>query len=340
MSNQNSHSNVQTIAFLIIGIAAMAIIYLLLFGTSDADDSTASTTITNATPTVDTVIMSTSDPIDSDGGTYTAQADATTLTLVENTTKTIYIHGAGTDNNGCNDIDTESGWGAITYRTDTTGGEACASSPGADDNNCYSQTTLTNYAGCSGAGDLTINYEFDQAIQYFADATDTGSPNAGTNWSIAVQVQDEGTAISSTTTDTFEMNSLISLDVGATVSFGSLALGADSANTTATITNVGNRALDVDILGTSADSGNLVCDGSGSSNIAVGQIKMDEATITDWTGASNLALTASNQEQEVNIAARTDASTTANMNFMLRVPSTGLRGTCTNTITFTAKADT
>lgn len=310
----------------IAAVALIALVYMVVVR-SQADTSSQTTVVANVAPTVDTVITAIAS-----GG-----VDQATVTPTEGATKRVYFRGAATDNNGCNDIDTASAWAFRTYRTNVAGADACT----LDNNDCYAGTvpanlTLTN---CTGAGDLSLDYEGFIDVQFYADATDTGSAFATNNWTSWVKVVDEDpTPANGTLTDTYELASLIALDVTAAVNYGTLTLGADSAVQTITFTQTGNRSYD---FNRSVD-GDMVCNGVGSQNIAAGQVKRH---LTDslfaWTDVTAAALTTVATEDEFSMGRRSnDASAlTAAYYLRLRMPATGLRGTCTNTATFTAIAD-
>ena len=319
-TNDLSPNAIYKALFIIIVAAVLIALLLYVFYRSQADDTGQTTVVGNASPTVDTVVSA----ITTGGG------DQATITPTENTTKTLYFHGTATDNNGCDDFDTAADWSMKLYRTDKTSG--CS----ADNNDCYAGSTddLT-ITDCTGASDLNLAYEWTDDIQYFADATDAGSPNAATTWTISITAQDTAAATGNNT-DTFEMGSLIALGVTASVNYGTVALGADSAEQTITFTNSGNRAIDAD----QTASGDMSCTGPGSSDIAVGAAHI--ATLTGFTyGTADQALTTTATTVDMSIAQRTSEVTPSTDDWfaILRVPATGVGGTCTNTITFTAKAD-
>lgn len=310
---------------IIAAVALIALVYMVVVR-SQADTSSQSTVVANAAPTVDTVITA----------VVSGGVDQATVTPTENTPKRVYFRGVATDNNGCNDIDTASAWAYRTYRTNVAGADACT----LDNNDCYLGSTINLiFTNCTGAGDLNLDYEGYIDVQFYADATDTGSAFAANNWTGWVKAVDEaGTPASGTLTDTYELNSLIALDVTASVNYGTLVLGADSAVQTITFTQTGNRSYD---FNRSVD-GDMICNGVGSQNIAAGQVKrhLTDAVFV-WTDINAAALSTVATEDEFNMGRRSnDASAlTAAYYLRLRMPATGLRGTCTNTATFTAIAE-
>lgn len=276
----------------------------------------------NSSPSVDTVVTA----IVSGG------SDQSSITLVENSTKTIYIHGSASDPDGCGDIDTLSRWLVKTFRTDVTGAQTCTT----DNNNCYEATSGTLSNCTLGGGDLNIDYEAPISLQYYADPTDAGSPHSATNWTVFVRVRDDASAVGYST-DNYEMESLIALTVSGSVDYGTVALGADSVEQTITFTNSGNRDIDAD---QTAD-GDMICNGPGSQNIAVGKVHFSfSAGFTYGTGDQALTTTASTVELDFPQRTNDSLISVKSAYLILRMPTDGVGGTCSNTITFTAKADT
>jgi Flp pilus assembly CpaE family ATPase len=170
------------------------------------------------------------------------------------------------------------------------------------------------------------------AVNYFADPTDTGAPQVATTWTGRVIVTDDDASASSAVTDTVEMGSLIALDVTSSIAYGTIALGATSSEQTTTITNAGNRAMDAEV---SAD-GDMTCTTVGS--VAVGQAKWSLSTGFVYASAGT-ALSTSATSADNSTAQRTGASTTTPLYWKVQLPSSGIKGSCSNSITFTAIAD-
>ena len=102
---------------------------------------------------------------------------------------------------------------------------------------------------------------------------------------------------------------------------------------TSTFTNTGNRTFDSTYVANSSDSGNLVCDGQGSANIPVGNVHVSTTAPFPW--AQGDAVTNASQTLVLGLAKSTDGATaTTPAYFRIKIPAAGIRGTCTNTITF------
>lgn len=272
-------------------------------------------------PTVDTVTAT-----NVSGGT-----NISTFTLVESTTTTLYLHGQITDEDGCADVATN---GTVTgkfYRTNHASSFGCV----VDNNDCYSisndSCTKTN---CNPPGDNVFNYECTAAIQYYADTTSTG-PNSATDWTARITATDAG-SLTGSNTDTIEMETTTALNMSPNIFYGTLNLGADSDPVVLSLDNTGNSGIDVDLN----VNGDLICTGSGSSNIDAGSVRYSLTSGFDWV--SGTALTTTTTELELNHFPRTDDASPSvkNLFFRLRMPSSGIGGNCTNVLSITAKTDT
>ncbi len=306
-------------------IAIIALIVIVSFR-SQADTSAQSASVVNAAPTVDTVYVS-----NTTGSGVSYGSGSATITVNEGSMFTLWVYGQATDNNGCTNITAASSGSLKVYRTNVSSGSSCS----VDNNDCYSKSLTSNpdyvEASCTGAADLVMNYETSMNFDYFVDPTDAGSPNAASNWTAAVTITDQSAA-SGTGTTTFEVASTVYLDVTSSVSYGSVALGADSSQVTATLTNTGNYVINANIKG----NADMTCTGAGSSGIAIGNAHY--STSTGFAYAAGRALTTSDVLFGTKLAAKTTATSTESVYWLLRMPSTGVGGSCSNTLTFTAVA--
>jgi hypothetical protein len=269
----------------------------------------------NSTPTVDTVVISSS----------SGAGHESTLVLVENTTKRFYIHGAASDADGCEEIDTATNWTVSFYKSNVSGGASCTPS----NNDCYQpdESSALTFANCTGAEDQTIDYEATVDVYYYADPTDTGSPDVDSDWSATVTSLDDLSA-SGTLTATTEMASLIALNITSSINYGEVALGGTSSEQSISITNTGNRTIDVD---QTAD-GDMSCT---IGSISVGNVHYSTATGFTY-GVSDTAATTTATFIDLTLA----ESSSTNLYLLLQMPVNGVGGTCSNNFTLTAKADT
>lgn len=251
-----------------------------------------------------------------------------TLSLTENNTATLYVYGSITDADGCEDVATN---GTVTgkfYRSNHASGDGCS----ADNNDCY---TIANAActktNCTGPEDTTLDYQCTASIQYYADATTSG-PNSGTDWTAKITATDAAST-TGTNTDTIEVASMVALDVTPSIQYGSIDLGAESSQQTATVTNTGNNDLDV----TLSVNGAMTC--------ASGSISANSAHYSDTAAFSyndGSALSTTPTELELNLPHLTSdgGAQTKNIYLKLKMPASGAGGSCSNTLSVSATADT
>lgn len=272
-----------------------------------------------ATPTVDTITAA-----------QTSGGSESSFNLTENATTTLYVHGTITDTDGCEDVAVN---GTVTgkfYRTNVAGADLCST----DNNQCYSINNANcTKTGCSGPGDNTFNYECTKQIQYYADSTTLGGFSA-TDWTAKITATDQATTTGSAT-DAIEMNTLVALDIPANVSYGSIALDTVSSEQTLVVTNTGNSALDIQVQ----VDGAMACDGQGSQNVPGGHAHYSMTSGFIW--GSGTALSTTLTEVEFNLAPRIDEVNprTKDLYLKLKMPVSGIRGSCTNTLTVQAKGD-
>ncbi|MBI2410381.1 MAG: LamG domain-containing protein [Candidatus Kerfeldbacteria bacterium] len=295
--------------------------YIRVRHTNSSGNSSWSSSITFTTTAVSNAV-----PVASSTSINTAAAS---VTLTENTTTAVTVTTTVTDTNGCSDIASAQ---AKFYRTSVGSGAAD------DDNNHYTVSCTQDGGSCGGGGDNTATYTCTINTQYFADPTDAASVNSTDNWTALITPSD-ATESGTTDSDTIEMNTLTALNVTSSVSYGTLALGAntDTTNQSTTITNTGNEGIDVSVSGygsSPADGYALSCT---IGKVSIGNEEYSTSTF-DYDLAGT-ALTGSATEIDLDIAQRTDASTTGTLYWGMGMPTTGVDGSCSGTITFTAVSD-
>lgn len=235
-------------ALLISSDSFMELEYAILANTAATDGGTYCFRLTNAgtatlyTPTIypeATIAGGNSLPVAS---AVSIDSGASSVTLTENTTKNVVCSGTVTDNDGYANI---SAVGAFLYRTSV--GTTSAS----DNNNLY---RLYGDSQCvpSGGTGLSETYTCTFPVQYYADATDSGSAYVSDDWTCGMYPRDT-VATGTPATDTIEMASLAALDVTTTIPYGSVDANTDtgSSNQQTVVTNTGNREMDPQVSGTS-----------------------------------------------------------------------------------------
>lgn len=316
-SNHSTH-------WLIGGALALTSVFLvvaIVIVNSNADDVTTSTTVSNATPTVTSVYISSS----ANGG---ADSYGSGITLTAGSTATVHVNGVFTDTNGGGDIP-DNGATVKFFRTAATGGAACS----ADNNDCYSVSGVSCTLGVASGN--TRAYDCPVALQYWADATDAGTYIAD-NWTASVTVTDTaGPATSSASTKTVEVNSLTALSIPSTIAYGSLALGASTTNVNnveKTISQSGNTQADVNVSSSAA----MTCT---TGTIGVGNQEWAVTDVSFGGGGTQLTGTPA-QVTGLNVAVRTSevTDTSSILYWNIVMPPNGAGGSCTGTTTITALA--
>ncbi len=204
--------------------------------------------------------------------------------LTPGSTTTYYVRGQITDDFGCDTTVLDS----VVYRSGVGGGTACVQ----DNNDCYDHTKVS----CSmiSCVDTVGDYECTVALEYYADPTVAGSVYAGEYWGAYLEAT-HGTASDNDQTD-FEIDELVSFEVGNIIDYSSLQLGEVSADIEIVVENLGNVAIDYYVNGTS-----MSCD--------LGSITPDRQhySLTDnFTYESGTDLTSENVLVPANIPQRTD----------------------------------
>ena len=265
-----------------------------------ADDASTTASVTNVAPVSSDIKINGTD---------------SSITLTENTTTNVVVTATVSDNNGYADISSVT---AKLFKTST--------GAGADDNplNHYTLAGDANCIPSAGSG-LTETYTCTFAVQYYADAAE---------WSAEVTPSDADGAGTAGTNDTIEMATLTALNVSSPIAYGSLALNGITADTTAfdtTVTNTGNKAsIGVQVKSGAATA--MTCTNAGT--IPVGNEKYDDVSTTVY--ASKIALTASDVTVADVAAVKGAAGNTDTIGWGLQMPASGVDGSCTGTVVFTA----
>ncbi|MBU2101250.1 hypothetical protein KKH05_00805 [Patescibacteria group bacterium] len=271
-----------------------------LQGIARADQASSSATVTNSLPVASSVTIS--------GGE--------TITLTENATTTATVTFTVTDNNTCSDI----GASTTAVLHTTASGSAC--SP--DNANCYSMTCGA-IANCTGGADTIGDFTCTAPLEFYADPA---------VWTVTVTPKDNAGA-GATSTDTATVAALTALDVTSSIAYGALALGADTATAdqTTTVTNTGNGQIDVQVDGYGASDGDGYSMACTVGNITIGNEKFHLSASTAY--ASKIALTDTAATQAAFDLAKGAASTKA-VYWGFGMPASGVSGSCTGYVNFTA----
>lgn len=230
------------------------------------------------------------------------------IDLIANSTQDVDFTGTITDLNGSDDIVSANG---KLYRSGVAAAEDCT----ADDNNCYVDVscTLSGCAGNSCTATCTVSMAF------FADATDAGTYSSE-YWLAWIQATDglgaSGSGFSPASTT--EVNSLTAISAPASIGYSNLSPGASSAEQTTTITNAGNRVLDLQVSGVDMCDDYPTCVGN---TITVDN---QEYSLTTFTYGSGTDLSGTLTTLDTNIAKSSvvPSNSTDDIFWRIGIPST------------------
>lgn len=322
--DSGSAHNMYGILFTIVAVVALIALALVVSSNSQADDTGQQVGVNNSAPTIGGLAVA-----NISGG-----ADQATLNPQENLQTPIFVHYTGTDNNGCGEIDDAVDHDSAIHQSNAGSAEGCS----ADTDNCYQPANPADItlSGCTpGGADVDIVVEWDDMLEYWTNPTVGGGPEDGTNWVAFVSVDDTFSGGATTQTNDFELSTQRAHSVTGSVNYGNLTLGADSTQQVITTTNTGNLAYDTEV-----SAPNFACDGPSSDIIPTGNVHIH--TTSGFTyGTGDQAITTSPTGFDNSVPER-DSGTgpvTDDIYSILRMPTVGVSGTCTNTMTLTAVAD-
>ncbi|MBU1132520.1 hypothetical protein KKC32_04745 [Patescibacteria group bacterium] len=317
------------LGFLILALCLVAIVPMILgiwslvspqpSMATDFSNVLATANVTSAPPVASSVILR-------DANTFSE----TNIILNPSSTATVECLATISDNNGCDDI---TGVSAKIYRSGAT--PACLD----DNNDCYTDAECSVGGDCtSGGADLDVSYTCNAALQFYADATDTGPLSAQT-WQCEVTPTD-GVAgdpvVDATPPDVDSLPALTVLPTS--IAYGELALGGTSATSKqVVVTNVGNRSLDIYLKSTASTA--MTCD---IGTIPLANEKYHTTENFDFDTGGGVALTDEDVTLVLDLAAPTDdvdPVISDATEWELRMPATGVEGFCTGTNMFTVYAD-
>ena len=338
---QQSDRRSNTVMFaLLFGIAGLLIILAFLtLKSTQAEQFLAEVEITNIAPEVDTVIISTS----SFGNGVTLGLD-----MVELGTTTVYVHGSYTDQNGCEDVTDytvdDDSYLVIEFARSGVAGfpPDCDTVTGGiqhyDPLNCLIAANTSTYVvqqppvscaitNCDGGGDLSADYQCILDVEFFADATDSGTYSAQ-NWRATVFVGDIDSEMGFRSS-TVEMNTLTALTLSntTTIDYGTLALSDISADVQLDIRNSGNNAaMTVEISGL-----DMPCE--------IGTLDDAQQKMATSSGIAyaSMPFTLSGVATDIGLIINKQQVTTtqavSSTYWKLQVPATGVSGACQATTT-------
>ncbi len=296
--------------FLIVSIY-LTVVFVLdspnVLADGDNDDLDANVTIGTAAPSVGAISC----------------VGGTTLTLNAETTKLLNCSATITDSNGYQDIISVRG----TFHNSTS------ESDGGDTRDNYKNATCV-FTNTGSGTDRNIECAF--TVWYHANPAD---------WTVYFNATDNG-GLTGNNTATITVDTLIALNVTETaIDFETVALGGTSNEITTAIKNTGNVIIDLNINETlyggymnctDADSDDIQTDAAGT-GIRYNTTTSFTFSDTPWN------LTASNPLVNVSWAEADESSTptapTNDLYWLLKLPSSGLKGDCSTVVRISAAQD-
>lgn len=314
------------VALLLIGVFVIAAMVLV-----NSQATTTEVDITNSAPVVDSVFLSDTTAEGVNDWTMGSGQTSGLLTPTANDTTTVYVNGVVSDANGEDDI--ASVLGGI--RQDNVLLTSCDEVGELDYNTCIVNTSCTLDTSVGTA--LEAGYDCSITVQYYTDGTDS-STNSTRYWNAFAQVTDDSAATDDSTA-AFEMGAVLSLTLSpsSSLDFGSGALG-DELSVTQTVTQTGNDEATLEVNGDeNAAAGTQMFDCDGGGDITVDQVAW---TLNSEDGFGDATALTNSSADAVNLTYRTDDSTalTDDLYWHLEIPSTGVAGTCTGSLTQTVSA--
>ncbi len=291
----------KNISFLLFVIIATLVLGINLFSKTlevNADTSTASVVITNATPQIS-------------GATINS---GSAITLTEGATTSVSITGTVSDNNSCRDLISVK----IAIHKE---GEICTSASDALNSDIcyfYEDTSPSTDVSCSSMFDSTYVAQASFDVYYYADPG---------NWLVTITAGDSSSSEGTGDSSTVVLNSLMSLDVTSSIDYGSIFVGAtSSSDNTVTVTNTGNSEIDFSVSGSDA-----TCT---TGTIPVENQEFSLSSFNYGLGA-NLSNSPTNIDSDLIAPAYNSIPISDIVYWQIEVPS-AVAGSCTTSVTFTA----
>lgn len=266
-----------------------------------ADTATGQATISNAAPSVGTVTL------------FNQAGANAAITLTAGSTVNVFCNATLTDSNGYSDIDNAT---ATLYHSSSSSGAS-------DDENIHYTNSSCSLGTNTSVTDVPVTCYF--TLNYMA--------TNGT-WTCNITANDGTTTASATGTNT--INTLAGLDVPeSSIDFGTMSLGSNSSSAELiNITNTGNVQIDAQFSGTdySCTIGSIPV---GNTKYNLSSLPYDNMT----TSLTSSAVTQTSFDLGVRgVATSNGVDSKKNEYWTILIPSTGVGGTCNNTITVTAIA--
>ncbi|MFA5185259.1 MAG: IPT/TIG domain-containing protein [Patescibacteria group bacterium] len=317
--------------YLILGIVftfiSLVSLVMLIRLRSLADSTQQTADVGNAAPTVDEII-----PSDVSGSGDISLPDAGLL-VNEDTTVNLYVRGTVSDANGFSNLDHVV---VNVYRSGAANGKDCTP----DNNDCYVANVSKNDLAPVNGSVTLATFEVTIPIQYYADPTDAGSQYEEESWQAEAAVSDLSGGTGSLSVG-FEVQSLAAFALmrdglpTASINYGTLSLNATSAQNDVTFRNTGNRLVDSYVYAIDDFKSDLL----GFSDILSTAVHFSlNDQFVYGTGDDSIKKTDTLMPLGLQQQTDDNVPTTKPAYFKLKMPASGVNGTYTNVVVFTAHA--
>jgi hypothetical protein len=309
-------------------------------------DSSGSAQIGNATPSIAAAYLSDqTNPTGAapDGSSVMSAPDP--LGLTPGGTRRIWASGIVADANGESDIASVKVVFALTPLDETCNP---ATNSGKD---CYQVANCTLDAAVGT--NLQVGYNCFMDVQYYATSTVANGPDVSQNWKLYVMPKDQSNVSGMHQSVTREISNNLSVDMPASVDFssasaynGPIPLGTNTGsnatpptdNFNYVVTQKGNDIADIRVRMPNADGLTCLTNGVSTGKIPTANMyyAATDTNIAGSTAFSATTPTAVGLNGGAGVGYQTNGTpVTGLMALNLAVPSTGLGGTCTGTLTVT-----
>jgi hypothetical protein len=247
------------------------------------------------------------------------------ITLTEGTTTSVSLTGTISDLDGYTDIVSATG---VIFRSGV--GQSCS----ADANNCYAiaSCSITGCAGNSCTATCTTN------LQHFAEPTDAGTYISENYLGRIVATDILSATGGANTASGVELQSLVGLSIPAGLNAGIVTPGTNTGATNSTITvrNTGNVAIDGDISG-----GNICTDypTCAAPYIPVNNLKYSLSPFTYASGGTALSAIAATLNLTLAKQTAVGVNSESTVYWGINIPAGLINGDYSSTGTLTAKLD-
>lgn len=239
------------------------------------------------------------------------------LNVAPNAITSYHVNGTVSDADGFADIQSVN---VVFYRSGVAGGADC----NFDKDNCYRPPNCN----LSNGNANTVDYDCQINVDYFADPTDSGT-YAADSWKVRVRVTDSLQNVDDTTYNN-ELNSLLAVSINPpNINYGSLALGNISSTVAINVKNSGNVNADARV----SAAGNMGCP---TGNIPVANQKYGRTDGTYQELEYTLSTTPTNALLSLPQQTNDQAIVTDDLFFKVKIPTSGVQGTCNGITNITA----